>query len=77
MQIWKYKIAMYLETIKYNKMENTIDHIAERIKEMDSIMSRKSDKLEKINNMLNKIVEKISDISSKINTSTTYETGPR
>ena len=56
-------------------MENTIEYIAERIKEMDSIMSRQSDKLDKINNMLNEIVDEMSKISS--NTNTTYETGPR
>ena len=46
-------------------MENTIDHIAERIKEMDKIMSRQSDKLDKINNMLNKILDEMNKISSK------------
>ena len=58
-------------------MENTIDHIAERIKEMDKIMSRQSDKLDKINNMLNKILDEMNKVSSNTNTSTTYETGPR
>ena len=58
-------------------MSTVYKDIIDRIKEMDKIMSRQSDKLDKINNMLNEIVEKINDISSKTNTGTTTYDGPR
>ena len=73
MQIWKYKMMIYLEIIKYNNM-NEYDNIIATLDRIIAMQDRMIEKLDEINNM----VENNNNISSETSMVERWDTtGPR